>query len=207
MIAGRAILFETGLMFFINDDQTQLRRWCEDGTARTHHNLYRSTGDLLPVGMTLCVGQMTVQHGHGRKSTVKPADRLRRQADLGNQHDCLSSIADDFFNRLDIDFRLATACHAMQQQCPMLTRPDHVQDCFDSSPLIGNHHDLAVRFRSRHAGGCQHSFAQSNHQPLITQAVNGDNTTTSGLSQFINPHRSRSTNQSFNHSSLLGGKF
>ena len=51
MIAGCAILFETGLVFFINDDQTELRRRCEDGAARTHDNLYRPTGDLLPVGI------------------------------------------------------------------------------------------------------------------------------------------------------------
>ena len=107
VIARRAVLLETRLVFFVDHDQPEMRCRREDRAAGTDDHLHGSAGDLLPVTMPLGVGEMTVQHGDRREATREPPDRLRREADLGNQHDRLSPVADDLFDRANVDLGLA----------------------------------------------------------------------------------------------------
>ena len=59
---------------------------------------------------------MTVQHGDRFKPAAKPANRLRRQADLRHEHDRLPAVRHRLGNGADINFCLAAAGHAMQHE-------------------------------------------------------------------------------------------
>ena len=65
---------------------------------------------------------MAVQHGHAVEPRAKPGHRLRREADLRHQHDRLPAEAHHFLDRLDVDFGLAAAGHAVNQNRAMLGR-------------------------------------------------------------------------------------
>src|SRR5579872_5910989 len=112
MIPGSSILLERCLMLFVNYDQAELRRGGEHGAARSHDDLHLSRRDLLPMPMPLGVAQMTVQDGDRIESGPKSADRLRRETDLGNEHDGLAAVTYHFLNRADVDFGLAAPRHA-----------------------------------------------------------------------------------------------
>ena len=65
----------------------------------------------------LSSGQVTVQNGHSVEPRAKPLPGLRREADLRHQHDRLPAEPNHFFNGADVDFRFATAGHAVNEQC------------------------------------------------------------------------------------------
>ncbi len=109
-------------MLFVDHDQAQVGSRSENGAAGPDHHLHTPGGDPLPMPVPLRVSQMAVQHGDGRKSAAEPADRLRRQADFRNQDNRLPAVADDFANRLDINFGLSAPGHAVQQDRAVLPR-------------------------------------------------------------------------------------
>ena len=87
--------------------------------------------------MSFGVTQMTVEHGHIGKAALKAANRLRSQADFRDQYDCLAAIADNFANRLNVDFGLAAASDAMQKESAMLTAAQDGVDAVEGLRLIG----------------------------------------------------------------------
>ena len=64
MVARRQFLLEGGFMFLIDDDQAQLARRREHGTAGPDDDLNLPRRDLPPVAAALGRLQMAVQHGH-----------------------------------------------------------------------------------------------------------------------------------------------
>ncbi len=115
VIPRRRFLLERRLVLLVDHDQAQMGRRGEDRAARADHDLHAAGGNLLPVPVPLRVAQMAVQDGDGIEPSAEAADRLRRQADLGHQHDGLSAVTDDLADRLDIDFGFAAPRDAMQQ--------------------------------------------------------------------------------------------
>ena len=99
MIPRHGLLLERAFMFLVNDDQPQPPRRREDRRAGAHDHFHLARRDALPVPMTLDVAQMAVQHGHPIKPPAEPADRLRSEADLGNQHDRLAAPGHDLLDR------------------------------------------------------------------------------------------------------------
>ena len=99
VITRHGLLLERAFMLLVNDDEPQPPRRREDRRAGAHDHFHLTRRDALPVPMTLDVAQMTVQHGHPIKPPAEPADRLRSEADLGNQHDRLAAPGHDLLDR------------------------------------------------------------------------------------------------------------
>ena len=87
----------------------------KNGAPRADYDLDFSSCNLPPVPAALRGRQMAVQYRHVVEPLAEPLLCLRRQADFGNQHDCLPAELDDSLNRLDVDFGLAASGDAMQQ--------------------------------------------------------------------------------------------
>ena len=97
-----------------------MRRGGEDGAARADDDLDVAPRDPPPMFVPFDVAQVAVQHGHAIEPGAKPADRLRREADLRHEQNCLPAKADNFFDRLDVDFGFAAAGDAVNENRAML---------------------------------------------------------------------------------------
>ena len=121
----------------------------------------------------LDVAQMAVQHGHAVEPRAEPADRLRREADLRHQHDRLPAEAHDLLDRLDVDFGLAAAGDAVNQNRAMLGRMQRFANRGQRRDLIG------VQLVRRLSRGCTLPSALAarsarrvvGDQPLLAQRV------------------------------------
>ena len=122
VIAGRGFLFECGFVLLVEHDQPQMRRRSEDCTAGADDDLDFAAGDPSPVFVPFDVAQMAVQDGHAIEAGAKAADGLRREADFGHEQNCLAAEADDFLDRLNVDFGFAAAGDAVDQNRAMLGR-------------------------------------------------------------------------------------
>ena len=66
---------------------------------------------------------MAVQNRHqrlqpaGAETGLESLDSLRGQRNLRHEHDCALSPLERVGNALQIDFRLATASHAVEKKC------------------------------------------------------------------------------------------
>ena len=92
------------------------RRAGQRPPSGTDDNLDLARGNALPVAMPLGVAHVAVQDGNPGKPAAEPADRLRREADLGHQHNRLAAARHHFLDRRQIDLGLAAAGDAMNQE-------------------------------------------------------------------------------------------
>ena len=110
------LLFEGGLVLLVNDDQAKVGEWQEQRRARAHHDRRRANIDRPPGGPPHPRRQIGMPHRRGhaeaRGETVQP---LRRQGDLGQQHQGLPPGTQAFRHRLQIHFGLARTGDAVQQ--------------------------------------------------------------------------------------------
>ena len=60
---------------------------------------------------------MRVQDGHMIETCAKALTRLRREANLRDQHDGLPTKFDHFLDGLNVDFCFTAASDPMQQEC------------------------------------------------------------------------------------------
>ena len=79
-------------------------------------DLDRPAGDPLPMPVTFRITQVTVKHGDRVEPSAKSTNRLRRQADLRHKHNRLPPVTHDLLNGSNIDLRLTTPGHAMQEE-------------------------------------------------------------------------------------------
>ena len=115
MVARSAVLLERGFVLFVEHDQAEVRRGGENGACGADDHPQIAVGDLLPIAMPLDVGLVAVHHRHAAEARTKSLLGLRRQADLGNQHDRLPAVTQDFVDGLNVDFGLAATGDPMQQ--------------------------------------------------------------------------------------------
>src|SRR5207237_7434528 len=62
VIARGFFLLVSRLVFFIDNDESELLQWGKDRAARTDHDPRAPGMDLVPFVVALAFGQMTVQH-------------------------------------------------------------------------------------------------------------------------------------------------
>ena len=115
MVPRDIVLFEGSLMFFVEDDQSQVWDRSEDGRAWSDDDLDIAIADPSPLKMALGSTHVRVQDGHRAEAVLKAAARLRCEADFRDQDDRLASEADRFFDGLHVDFGLAATGHAVEQ--------------------------------------------------------------------------------------------
>ena len=102
---------------------------------------------------------VAVQQGDLPKSLHESLARLRRQTDLGHQHDRLATIGDDFVDRLHVDFGLAATGDAMQQDRLLFLEIEGLQDLTQCLPLIGTQSQWRAGWSGRSAPTeSQHAF-------------------------------------------------
>ncbi len=102
-------------MFFVEHDQAKMGRGGEDGAASADDDFDFALGDASPVFVAFDVAQMAVQYGDAIEAGAETTDGLRREADFGHEQDGLPSEADDVFDRLDVNFGLAAAGDAVDE--------------------------------------------------------------------------------------------
>ena len=109
VVARRRRLLERALVLLVDHDQTEPRGGSKDRRPRAHHHVDAARGDLPPLGVSLGRREVAVEHGHRAKAGTKPVAGLRREADLGHEHDRLPAIRHSLFDGLQVDLRLAAA--------------------------------------------------------------------------------------------------
>ena len=110
------------LVFLVHDDQSQRIDRRENGRARADDDAGAALADFVPFIVPFAGGQMAVQHGHqrlqraGTEAGLEPLDRLRRQRDFRHQHNRALALLQGVGDGLQINFRLAAAGHAVQEE-------------------------------------------------------------------------------------------
>jgi len=117
-------------------------------------DLHVSLGNPLPLPVPLDVAQMAVQHGHRIKPRAEAADRLRREADFGHEHDRLPSVPDGFADGLNVDLGFAAAGDAVQHERRMPPVAQRVDDLANAAALVGVERQIGFA-----RDGCEQFFA------------------------------------------------
>ncbi len=116
-IAQAVLLLERGIMFFVDDDQLQARHGHEYGETRAEDDLGAAAQRLDEAARTRRIGHAAIGANDVRagKARRNAAFELRRQRDLGHQHQCLAAARENRVDGAQIDLGLAAAGHPVQQ--------------------------------------------------------------------------------------------
>ena len=104
-------------MLFIYDKKAKVSEWKKEATSNAHHNVVRLVGKHLLVKLyAFIVGIAGMIDAQTRaKNASKPFGKLSRQHDFRKHVKHLLAFLDGLLNKVDVDFRLAAACHAMKK--------------------------------------------------------------------------------------------
>ena len=205
VIPRRRLLLESRLVLLVDHDQAEMRRGSEDRAARADHDLHAAGGDLLPVPVPFGIAQVAVQDGDRFEPFAKAADRLRREADLGNEHDRLPSVTHHFADRLDVDLGLAAAGDAVQQDGAMPARTLHGEDRVERPLLVAVEGQIGLlRGVAGRRGELGLPLADRADQSLLTQGRERRCAAVGRLREFGGVHRPARGRQNFEHGLLLG---
>ena len=136
VIARLGVLFERGVVFFVDDDQAEAGQGGEHRAAGTDHDFHLAASDSLPLKVSLGWRHLAVQHRHAAKPAFESPPCLRRQTDLRDQHDRTAAETDGVFDGSNVDLRLAAARDAVQQQCGAGSRVECGDDLFQRDRLV-----------------------------------------------------------------------
>ena len=116
VVTGVALLLVGGIVLLVDDDQAEVVQRREDGRARPDADARLTTAQALPFVVALVIGEGRVQD---REAVSEPRPearhRLRRQADLGDQHDRPAAAGQRRLDRGEVDLGLAGASDAVQE--------------------------------------------------------------------------------------------
>ena len=125
-------------MLFVDDDQAELRQWCENGRARADHHVHLAPADAVPLVVPLAVGQPAVlDRDAAAARRVERSHHGRRQGDLGHEHQHTAPLPPHVSGQLQVDGGLPAPRHAVQQRDtePFLRRPGG--QAAQRRPLLG----------------------------------------------------------------------
>ena len=114
----RAFVLLVGLVvLFIDDDEAEIGVGQHQRRARADHHMRLARGDRRPVARARARRQLRMPfmrpHAEARREAI---EELAGQRDLRHQDQRLPALAQDFGDRLEIDFGLARAGHAVEQR-------------------------------------------------------------------------------------------
>ena len=136
VVTRGGVLLEGGLVLFVDHDQAQVAGRGEDGAAGADDHLHLTPQDAAPLVVALDVRLVAVQHGDGVEARAEAAHRLRREADLGHEHDGLPAGGDDAVDRLQVDLGLAAARDAVEDEALGLLRVESGDDHVEGGLLV-----------------------------------------------------------------------
>ena len=104
-------------MFFVDDDDTDLRKRCEQSRSGTDDDIQLTVLCPLVLIIALAVREFRMQDGYPlSESCIEAHQRLKGQRDLRDQDDRLLSLRDDAGDQFHIHFGLAAAGDAVDQR-------------------------------------------------------------------------------------------
>ena len=116
MIARRIFLFIAVLMLLVNDDEADPLQWSKDGGARAEDHRRRAETDSPPLLRPLPGCEAAVHHRHPPgEAPCKKLDHLRRERDLGKEHQRAPALFKAAGNPLQVDLGFAAGGHAVQE--------------------------------------------------------------------------------------------
>ena len=136
VVARRAVLLERRLVLFVEDDEAEVLQRREQRRTRADCDARLALQQALPLAAALRVGEAAVQHRDIGETRREATDRLRRQRDLGHEHDAGAAARADFFEDAKVDLGLAAAGDAVQQERAMHARLDRRRDLVDGLLLL-----------------------------------------------------------------------
>ena len=113
----RLLLLETGLVFLIDNDETQTPEGQEDTATDSDDNVIRPAGEHLLIHfdpLSIRVARM-IHPQTVAKDTLQTLSELHRQRNLGQEIEDLPALGKCFMNQMDIQLGLSTAGDTMQE--------------------------------------------------------------------------------------------
>ena len=131
------VLFVGLVVLLVDHDQPEPTHRREHRRARTDHHPCLPGGDPLALVAPLGLGQSRVeQRDPLAEAGLEPAERLRRQRDLGHEHDRAQSALERGRAGLKVDLGLAAAGRAVEQKAA-LARVHALDDPGQRGLLLG----------------------------------------------------------------------
>ena len=117
VVARVALVLVGAVVLLVDDDQPEPLDRREDGRARADADARAAVAQAAPLVVALAGGELGVQHRDGVAEAVdEAADDLRRQRDLGDEHDHAAVLLERGRGGAQVDLGLARAGDAVQQQ-------------------------------------------------------------------------------------------
>ncbi len=117
MVPRRFVLLVRRVVLFVDDDEPEVFDGREHGGAGADDEIHVASSDPVPLIMTLAVGHAAVLNRHAiAERGPELRGHLRRQRDLGDEHQDAASEGDGVARQPHVQLRLAAAGHAVQQR-------------------------------------------------------------------------------------------
>src|ERR1700720_4595085 len=127
VIADSVLLFERGIVFLVDDDQSEARQGREHGQTGSDEKLYLSPCRGKPASPALESSEPTVQRANtkGGQRGRDTLFELRRQIDLRYQQERLPARVDHPCGSGQVNLGLAAPGNSLQQRWPECQRLGH----------------------------------------------------------------------------------
>ena len=117
VVAGVAFVLVGALVFLVHHYQTDVRQGRKHGRAWAYADARFPALESGPLVMALAGSEPGVQNCHAlAEAGPKPPHGLRRERDLGHEHDRRPPRSQGGLDRLKVDLGLARPGHAMEQK-------------------------------------------------------------------------------------------
>ena len=122
-------------MLFIDDDDPEVRNRSEDRRASPEHDARVSAEGASPRPEPLGIGERRVEHCHRRvESIAESPNELRRQTDLGHQHERAPTLLENALHETQVYLGLAAARDAVEDEGAEAI--EHLANSVDRHPLL-----------------------------------------------------------------------
>ncbi len=110
-------LFVAGLVFLVDDDETEGLHGREDRRARANHDVRLAVADFVPLIVAFTSRKVAVEDGDFLflEAGAEAFDGLRGQRDFGNEDDGVLALMQGVLDGLEIDFGFAAAGDAVDE--------------------------------------------------------------------------------------------
>ena len=113
---GSELLLERRVVLLVDDDETEPIDGREHGRPRADDDARRTRRDPLALVTTLGIGEGRVEHGDAvAEARAEATDGLRREGDLGHEHDDSAAALERRRGGLEVDLRLPAPRRALEQ--------------------------------------------------------------------------------------------
>ena len=136
VVTGIALLLVGGVVLLVDDDEAEIGERGEDRRPRAHADPRLAPPEPQPLVVALARAEPRVEHGNRvAEALLEAGRRLRRERDLGDQHDGRAATPQRRVGRAQVDLGLPAARDAVQQEPRWLARVHPRLDHGERGPL------------------------------------------------------------------------